>query len=198
MKHSGKATPAVRRRIFELADGKKSQRQIVAVLETEGVTLSQPAIGTILRGERPKPEPEKAAVGAGTGKAQGGQPEPEQGGDGDGTGASVWEDLPALPEDADVATRALWMKVREARERIRSMPKNADTSSEYAAVSRIELAALEKLKAALPKPKADPAKDPHNLAALAMIRQHVIATIESVKRRAREHGYRFPGDEAEG
>lgn len=195
MKTPSKVTPDVRRRVFELKAGGKSLRQTEAILEAEGVLLTYRSVGEILKGEQPGAEGARGGAGKGTGEQRGAERPPDAPRTAAGTPAVTWEDLPELPLDADVATRALWMKVREARARIKQLPPSADASSEYAAVSRIELAALEKLKAALPKPKPDPTLDPHNIAAREMVHQHVVATIESVKARARRLGYRFPGDE---
>jgi hypothetical protein len=64
----------------------------------------------------------------------------------------------------------------------------------YASILRAFTALLERYHKALPQPEVDHSKDPHSIAARAMILQRVTSTIEAVKARARKAGYRFPGD----
>lgn len=97
-------------------------------------------------------------------------------------------DLPALPEDASPAARVIWqdlVSIRQVSRMLLPMVLRGDVkATELAGLKRVALAQMRELHDILPKPPPDPAKDPVNAAARAMVHAHVLRTIEAVEARA--------------
>ena len=192
MKTPAKVTQDVRRRVFALKADGRSLRQTKAVLEAEGVSLSVQGIADVLKGAEPGPDGVRAVEGTGRG------PTPVRVRVGVQGGGSAGESpITEPPADASPYARDLYARLKDTERRMGEIPRDDERSyaAAYASILRAFTALLERYHKALPKPEVDPSKDPHSIAARAMILQRVTSTIEAVKARARKAGYRFPGDQ---
>jgi hypothetical protein len=97
-------------------------------------------------------------------------------------------DLPALPEEASPAARVIWQDLVSIRQVSRMLLPlvlaGTVKATELAGLKRVALAQMRELHDMLPKPPPDPAKDPVNASARAMVHAHVLRTIEAVEARA--------------
>lgn len=97
-------------------------------------------------------------------------------------------DLPALPDEASPAARVIWQDLVSIRQVSRMLLPlvlaGTVKATELAGLKRVALAQMRELHDMLPKPPPDPAKDPVNASARAMVHAHVLRTIEAVEARA--------------
>jgi hypothetical protein len=91
--------------------------------------------------------------------------------------------IPPCPKDANLAARALHQAAHETWDRIQGLTNDDARATQYAALQRVFLAQLRELKVLLPPEKADPSKDPMNVATRAMVLAHVVRSVEAVEAR---------------
>lgn len=193
MKVAGKMTPRIRRRIEELFDAGGSVRSIAKALSNEMTDPpARSTIGDVLKGrQRPADAPDAPLTRPGVTRMAPEPPSDDQDAPGDDP-----EDpnddpddeepprvrLPPLPKDASPAAWAIWSRLKAVGAKITSLESDVSAgnypATQWAALIKVETTLARDLAEQIPPPPPDPAKDPTNIAARAMVHQQVVQMVQ--------------------
>ncbi len=194
MKVSGKMTLKLRRRIEELFDAGGSIRSIARDLAEEmGDPPARSTIGDVLKGrQRPDTSPEasqtlRRSTGAPARRPRGALEEPEADLEAPEDDQSDEEPprvhVPRLPDDASPAAWAIWSRLKAVGAKITALEPDVSAgnypATQWAALIKVETTLARALEDQIPPPPADPAKDPTNIAARAMVHQQVLQLVHT-------------------
>ncbi len=213
MNVKGKVTPRLRARIEALFDAGHGVRAIARALAEE---MEDPparsTIGDVLRG-RVRPEGAEASrPGPGVSLGVPASLDPGAEVDPDAPRAvamrtqvdpNVPEEaprvrVPVLPDDATPSAIAIWSRMRSVGRKIDELEPLVSAGTypptQWAALIKVETQLAKELADHIPPPPPDPAKDPTNVAARAMVHAQVVRSIEAAASRVGMVCFRCRGE----